>query len=71
MPQLLTIIIALILQFILDIPAIGQYVGIGFTVLGVLMIVLGIWLTMAHKWRGDTMPEDTKLSKKEKKLSLH
>lgn len=31
----------------------GQYFGIAFTVIGVLMIAIGLYVTKTHKWRGD------------------
>ncbi|XP_037959181.1 protein croquemort [Teleopsis dalmanni] len=46
-------------KFALSISSTGQYIGIGFTTLGVLMLATGIWVTKTHKWRNDSPDVET------------
>ncbi|XP_065356062.1 protein croquemort [Calliphora vicina] len=47
-----------LVKLILNLPHIGQYIGIALTIIGLIMIGLGIYLTKKHKWRGEAFVKD-------------
>ncbi|XP_037820957.1 protein croquemort [Lucilia sericata] len=47
-----------IVKLILNLSHIGQYCGIAFTILGLILICIGIYLTKKHKWHGEDFSKD-------------
>ncbi|XP_075151144.1 protein croquemort-like [Haematobia irritans] len=49
-----------LIKLVIRLPDIGFYIGIFFLSLGIIMILLGIWLTRTHRWRGDFYVDDSR-----------
>ncbi|XP_058977409.1 protein croquemort isoform X1 [Musca domestica] len=48
-----------LVKLLLNVPSIGVYIGAAFLTIGVVMLVVGIYITKTHKWRGDSYPGES------------
>lgn len=47
------------LQLGLSVPKIGQFVGLGLLLIGLIMLIVGVLVSKKHKWHNEWKTEDS------------